>query len=229
MTKFIVTHGIRIAKDFVPETFGRLTTIGPVFTATVGHQRKSLQVCACSCGEVVCVLTNHLRRKATRSCGCFKVEKATIGATKHNMYWDANYKAYYGMLARCYNPNNQDYANYGGRGIGVWDTWRGPGGFELWFAEIGPKPSKHHSQDRFPNRDGNYEPGNIRWATQSEQMNNTRCTIHLEIDGVVRPLTEWARSIGIKPSVVRYRVHKGWCHYDALHTPIRHKSSWETA
>jgi hypothetical protein len=76
------------------------------------------------------------------------------------------------MNGRCNNPLDKNYSAYGGRGITVCDRWRES--FEAFLADMGLAPSQQHSVDRWPNNDGNYEPGNCRWATNSEQRLNTR-------------------------------------------------------
>jgi hypothetical protein len=76
------------------------------------------------------------------------------------------------MNARCYYPKASEYARYGGRGITVCDRWRES--YEAFLADVGRKPSRAHSIDRFPDVDGNYEPGNVRWATAKEQADNRR-------------------------------------------------------
>lgn len=86
----------------------------------------------------------------------------------------AEYVAYLAMNQRCYYTKGKSYENYGGRGVRVADEWRGEGGFEKFLAHVGRKPSPSHSLDRYPNNDGNYEPGNVRWATRQEQSNNRR-------------------------------------------------------
>jgi hypothetical protein len=85
------------------------------------------------------------------------------------------------MRQRCNNPNHKNYADYGGRGISVSKLWSGPSGFANFYAYVGPRPTGTtingralYSLDRFPNNDGNYEPGNVRWATQKQQIANQR-------------------------------------------------------
>lgn len=112
------------------------------------------------------------------------------------------------MISRCYYANDTSFHEYGARGITVCDEWRGDGGFERFLAHIGPRPSRGHSIDRIDN-DRGYEPGNVRWATPREQTNNRRNTIRLTVDGVEKPLTDWARELGLKPYVIRHRLKIG--------------------
>lgn len=82
----------------------------------------------------------------------------------------STYRCWAAMMRRCSNPHTKDYPEYGGRGIAVCDHWRQ---FEQFLSDMGERPDGL-SIDRFPNNDGNYEPGNCRWATPTEQARNRR-------------------------------------------------------
>jgi len=118
------------------------------------------------------------------------------------------YAVFSGMKSRCYNPNHPGYKNYGKRGIAVCNLWLGPGGFQHFMNHLGPRPSDRHSIDRYPNNDGNYEPGNVRWATQAQQMNNTRRTRMYILHGT-KTSRECADELGVSIQSVYYMVKKG--------------------
>jgi len=83
----------------------------------------------------------------------------------------AEYHVWEGIKQRCLNPNRRGYEYWGGRGITICERWLD---FENFYADMGPRPGAGYSIDRYPDNDGNYEPGNCRWATASEQQRNTR-------------------------------------------------------
>jgi hypothetical protein len=102
------------------------------------------------------------------------------------------------------------YENYGERGIRVCGRWLGKTGFANFLADVGPRPSPSHSLDRFPDNDGDYEPGNVRWATLEEQHNNRRDTVRLEHRGLSLGLAEWSRRTGIRYITLYKRALRGW-------------------
>lgn len=118
------------------------------------------------------------------------------------------------IIQRCHNTKHPKYRFYGGRGIAVCDAWRGRDGADAFAAHIGPRPSPAHSVDRIDNT-GDYEPGNVRWATQQEQMNNTRRNVRITVDGETLTLRQWSQRTGIKYRTLEYRYH------EAHWTPVR--------
>lgn len=137
---------------------------------------------------------------------------------KHGLSQTQEYRIWSGMKARCMNPNSCGYPNYGGRGITVCERWLT---FENFFADMGRRPSPRFSLDRFPNKNGDYEPGNVRWASQKQQMNNIRRNIILVIDGVSRTLTEWADISGIPHAYIRQRLRIGVETKKAVFEPVK--------
>lgn len=121
--------------------------------------------CQCDCGNVA-GLNVLLLRRGTRSCGCLRIKARRT----HGKSATPEYHAWHDFMRRCYNKNHVGYKDYGGRGITVCERWKK---FENFLEDIGPRPSSLHSIDRV-NVDGNYEPGNCRWATAKQQMRNQR-------------------------------------------------------
>ena len=95
------------------------------------------------------------------------------------------YSVWVSMRSRCQTSNPY----YGGRGIVVCERWRNS--FADFLADMGPRPSAAHSIDRYPNNDGNYEPGNCRWATKNQQARNTRRTKLITVGDKSMTLGEW--------------------------------------
>ena len=110
------------------------------------------------------------------------------------------------MCDRC---KNKQYKHYSGKGIKIHPEWVGPGGFELFLAFMGPKPSPKHSIDRFPDGKGDYVPGNVRWATRHQQAaNRDGFCINIEFNGKTQTLAEWGRELGIPYETLRSRHKK---------------------
>jgi hypothetical protein len=109
------------------------------------------------------------------------------------------------MKSRCINPSLKQYPDYGGRGIAVHPRWLS---FIEFLADMGECPPGMEL-DRI-DVNGNYEPGNVRWASESTQQNNRRDNIVITIDGIAQTLSQWARQNGIKPRTANERVRRGW-------------------
>lgn len=124
--------------------------------------------------------------------------------------WDA-------MIQRCTNTKSRAYSYYGGRGISVCARWRV---FANFFADMGLKPSPKHSIDRI-NNNGNYEPGNCRWAVRRTQQRNMRSNRALTFNGQTKFLCEWEEETGISQKVIWQRVSVlGWPADRALTEPV---------
>lgn len=129
------------------------------------------------------------------------------------------YVAYDHMKRRCYDPKHHRYENYGGNGITVCDRWRQS--FVNFLSDVGVAPSKFHSLDRFPNQKGNYEPGNVRWATPTQQARNMKSNRLITYSGETLCLSEWAEKIGIDQSTIASRLRSGWSEADSVSKPIK--------
>jgi hypothetical protein len=128
------------------------------------------------------------------------------------------YRAWAHMLDRCYNPNNKSFHNYGGRGITICEKWCHS--FSAFLRDVGPRPSPKHSIDRYPNKNGNYEPNNVRWATQKQQMNNMRLNVFVRFRGRKISLTDLAHRSVVSAKVIHTRIfYLGWSVERAITTP----------
>lgn len=170
--------------------------------------------CRCDCGVLKVVRSHHLRVGHTRSCGCLMrahiARCRTHGATK-----TPEYKVWLGIHQRCKNPRDKNFKYYGGRGISVDPRWES---FEAFLSDLGPRPSVSHSIDRIDNNSG-YGPSNCRWATASEQHNNTRFNRLLTHDGTTLTLAQFAVKAGLPDPILRKRIGLGWSTARALTQP----------
>lgn len=161
------------ALDLIDQRFGRLTVLTAVASNADGRSRW-LAECACTEKNRIVVIGKDLVRGHTRSCGCLPRETTSKIKLQHgeSRPETPEYRAWKAMLTRCGNPNTAAWANYGGRGITVCLRWIDS--YDNFLADMGRKPTPRHSLDRYPNNDGNYDPGNCRWATRKEQNLNQR-------------------------------------------------------
>jgi len=191
-------------------------------TCKRGHQRED--------SVINCPVCSHLRYIARKS-EILECNKKWIASHKeqhletHRAYREKNrgrikenhkrfrtlnplYGVWRGMQSRCYSPNNKKYKHYGGRGIKVCDRWLGECGYENFLSDMEPRPTPKHTIDRI-DVNGNYEPGNCRWATLLEQRRNRRDNVMVTINGQTKCLTVWAEEAHIGQHLIRQRIKKG--------------------
>jgi hypothetical protein len=206
--------------------FGRLRIIA--ILPKVGDQR--FIKCQCDCGKLVVSRVPYVMSGHTKSCGCLSRETASSRSRTHGLRSTPEFAIWNMMIQRCSNPKNIGYKWYGARGIMVCERWRK---FAAFYSDVGPRPSPTHTLDRI-NNDGNYEPGNVRWATQKEQSRNRRSTRFISAFGKTLPLIEWAELTGTSYRSLSWRLKRGMPPEKALTmTPqeARHQrllSAWVT-
>jgi hypothetical protein len=165
-------------------------------------------LCRCVCGTVSSVSTQALVHGGSRSCGCLRRERAAKATFRHGYSARTEYGIWKTLRARCNNKKNVAYVRYGARGIRVCSAWDCSDGFPAFLACVGKRPSPNHTIDRI-NNDGNYEPGNVRWATTQEQVRNTRRNVWVREGSVSMIAEDFAKLHGLWGQTVRDRVRRG--------------------
>ena len=199
--------------DLKGKRFGRLTVIRRVQDARDQHVQW---FCRCDCGEAAVVRGKYLKSGHTQSCGCLQRERVSQALMKHGMSEHPLHNVWENMKGRCYDPKCDQYRNYGARGIVVCKEWLYAEKFFEWALAHGWKQGL--TIERIDN-DGNYEPGNCRWATYKEQNRNRRNNRWLECNGKKMLLTDWAAELGMSPSAIHVRLKLGWSLERALTVP----------
>lgn len=169
-----------------------------------------LVVVKCDCGTEKAIALKALSSGSTVSCGCFHRVAARSTAlgnfVTHGRSRTPLYVRWQAMISRCHSETNSSYWRYGARGVQVCDRWRES--FSNFLVDMGEIPPGM-SLDRFPNYAGNYEPGNVRWATSKEQARNTRRNHLHTINGETKCLAEWCEILNVPWSTVKKRVSAG--------------------
>ena len=192
---------LKNSSDLTGKVFGRLTVLR---RDTERHgsdkKRRAFWICRCECGNEVSVVTDALRNGDTRSCGCYKREKAISDNTTHGLSNHKLYSIWGGMIQRCENQSSQAYDDYGARGISVCEEWRNDfKAFYDWATNSGY--AEGLTIDRV-DVNGGYSPSNCRWATPKEQANNRRSNVFVDYDGCRMSATELAAKLGISTYAV---------------------------
>lgn len=198
-------------KDITGQKFGRLTAIRYTGKRTkCGH--NAIWTCLCDCGKTVEATGSDLRLGRKISCGCAKQDRMSMLNRTHGRRNERLYGVWVNMRRRCRDANAACYKDYGGRGISVCDEWQDYETFRQWALENGYDENAEFSKCTLDRIDvnGNYEPNNCRWVDAETQTNNRRSNHVITYMGETLTITQWAKRIGVRTSLLQKRYAAGW-------------------
>jgi len=203
-------------KNLTGRRFGKLTALRPTTDRSSGCV---VWKCLCDCGNYHKVASGHLRDVGgVRSCGCLRAETAKRSPITHGhtcgRVFSPTYRTWRAMLNRCFLVGQSRFRDYGGRGITVCTRWEKS--FETFLQDMGQKP-KGLTLERIDNN-GDYEPGNCRWAKPHEQARNRRSNRVLGYLGKEMCQTDWAEFMNVNPATLadylkRHNIKEAYAHY----------------
>ena len=203
--------GVPIAgkpKNIAGKLFGKLKAI----EMTDKRDRNGCVIwrCVCTCTKAtsVEVASKSLIALEITSCGCNHGQGYSQWPEFH--IWQM-------LKDRCLNRNSQGFYLYGAIGVKVYPEWIGD--FMAFYHHIGPRPSSKYSIDRYPNPYGNYEPGNVRWATRDQQSRNLRTNRNYTVNGITKCLLDHCVDAGLSYNTVDGRLKRGIPIEEALTLP----------
>jgi hypothetical protein len=191
------------------DRYGQLVILRETTPHGNGRAYRAFE-CLCNCGDTVSVMLKSLRSGHTVSCGCVASSvrlKNSSAAKTHGDTQSPEYQAWRHMRYRCYVSTSSEYHRYGALGVTVCAEWRGD--YSAFLLYVGRRPGPEYSLDRWPDPFGNYEPGNVRWATPEQQMHNLRNNNWVVLNGERRLLVEAARELGFNPRTILNRRQSG--------------------
>jgi hypothetical protein len=219
MAEQTLTHRAKNFQDLTGQIFGRLAVLSFIGRFKKPKSYSYLWLCKCNCGKQTQADASHLRRGHTTSCGCYDRERRVTHGHAQRKKQSREYQTWRNIKNRCLNPNWPQFELYGGRGITICERWKD--NFENFLTDMGKRPSGMEI-DRFPDNNGNYEPGNCRWTTAKQQCRNMRSNRLITIDGETLTLAEWIEHSPLNAGAIRSRIYKGWPPRDALFAkPLR--------
>lgn len=207
--------------DISGERFGRWLVKG--FSHKV--EKNKYWFCVCDCGREKVVNYSNLKSGASSSCGCLHKERSSAASKTHGLSKHTVYKSWQHAKNRCTNENDLNWMSYGGRGIVMDTEWLNS--FEAFWRDMGDSFEEGLTLER-KDVDSNYCKDNCRWATQAEQMRNTRRSIHVETPWGRMCLADAADRLGIPRVTMQMRWHKGLQGNALLYQGQHHKSHTET-
>ena len=187
--------------DLTGKRFGRWSVIkrGP-------NSARVRWECQCDCGKIALVQGVHLSSGKSTNCGCYRPTGAANWKWKGYPNEKPEYHVWHDIRSRCNTPTNRSYSYYGGRGIRVCEAWQNS--FDVFYADMGPRPTDKHTIERIE-VNGDYEPGNCKWATRLEQAQNTRRNVYVLLNGERMCLSEAARRLGLTNWQKRQAISRG--------------------
>jgi hypothetical protein len=215
--------------DIERQRFGRLVVLR---LAERGNYvtRTRYWICGCDCGKTVVVNGANLRHGQSQSCGCLRHELLAARNRTHGMSHTPEYRIWVSLRRRCEMSGCREYRLYGARGIYVASAWKD---FSQFFADMGPMPvdtagrkRNRYSIERIDN-DGPYAPWNCRWATQADQVRNSRRARSISFNGATKTLRDWALVVGVTERTLAERLTR-WTLEKALSTPKIHRRPTRT-
>ena len=183
-------------RDLSGMVFGNWTVLSLTGKNKYG---MSKWLCKCKCGKEKIVLRGSLCTGTSIGCGCTNRRGTTHGFLIGGKV-TPEYRTWRNMIGRCYYKKHISYKSYGDKGVSVCDRWLNS--FENFIMDMGYKPSPIHSIDRFPNKKGNYEPANCRWATRKQQFDNLNKNVWTTFRGERMIAAEFKRRAGISSNYV---------------------------
>jgi hypothetical protein len=186
-------------KDLTGKRFG-----GWLVISYAGRPKKTaLWNCECKCGATRVVSGPNLKNGVTTSCGCSFMVHGRKTKTHRR-----EFRSWQGAHYRCYDETDGRFSFYGARGIRMAECWHGPKGFDQFLKDMGPRPPGMSLERKDVN--GDYTPDNCVWATQMDQMRNTRRNRKCTFRGATKCLMDWAIELGIPYDRLRNRLDRGW-------------------
>lgn len=201
--------------DITGQRFGRLVVMEP--HPIRAKNRDIRWVCKCDCGNTTIATKYDLVSGKIQSCGCLQKELLSKRSFKHGRSNSKLLSIKSAMEQRCYNPNNNVYKYYGGRGITICDEWRDSSlSFLEWADNNGYEEGL--SIERIDNN-GPYSPENCKWIPRREQPSNTRSSRYITYKNQTKTLAQWSKEVGIKAFTLSQRLIKGWTDEETLTIP----------